>query len=793
MASGQPESGRAELRVGAHVLVQLGAELVTDAEQALLECVKNAYDADAPGCRVVIDTRSSGELVDRLPAAVALKFSRPSENVSVRLEGGDGEVVDVPRVPPDAVVSRTLSYQGSVVVEDNGVGISYDGLGRSWLVVSGSAKRVTGGPKARTPRGRTPLGDKGLGRLGTMKLGDILLVESATAPDAELSYAWFRWGDCESAATVDEVPVAIGRSPNTEGFKGTRVSVLGLRDIAEWRRPARLAELTRSMARLISPFEVASAFPVSLVLDQREQALAMVTDELLNQAVASFSFDWRVDAQGASTLHATARIGRRLFISGRTGELKQRTAEVFGRDGGRAFASHLEKHRRFRNYDGVCADVDGRWFIEVSKEVSGTDVLGQDLSSQPGPFTGAFYYYFFIPDPDGAPDEQAGTGTSAVIGAKASLQIVRDLAGVAILRDGFQVRNNGDWLDLSAGMTTGSTYNMRPENTIGYFALTGAENWVLREKSDREGFVDDAAYRAFLAIARYCRDFANNALVAARRTLDEYFKEVRGPARVDAGGAAKQLGEAGAAIRRIGDLGDQLGALLAEGVGDGDAMASAPLRRERAMALAAQVISAARAATGEVEPTELVRVIEDEVSEARARNVVLVESAAVGQAARGMVHELRTHLEEIRFRAGAIERDRSGKNLKDNVVSIRRSCSAIGAAAAEVDPMLPRSRALKDRLDLRRLVDDYFSARTDRFVEAAVSQVVSGDGTRVRMNRARLLQVIDNLTRNSIYWLERGPREDRRLTVEIGPTGFVFSDTGPGVDPVVEETLLTFS
>jgi signal transduction histidine kinase len=25
--------------------------------------------------------------------------------------------------------------------------------------------------------------------------------------------------------------------------------------------------------------------------------------------------------------------------------------------------------------------------------------------------------------------------------------------------------------------------------------------------------------------------------------------------------------------------------------------------------------------------------------------------------------------------------------------------------------------------------------------------------------------------------------------VEIGPTGFVFSDTGPGVDPVVEETL----
>lgn len=50
----------AELKVGAHVLVQLGSELVTDVEQAILECVKNAYDADAPGCKIDIDTREEG-------------------------------------------------------------------------------------------------------------------------------------------------------------------------------------------------------------------------------------------------------------------------------------------------------------------------------------------------------------------------------------------------------------------------------------------------------------------------------------------------------------------------------------------------------------------------------------------------------------------------------------------------------------------------------------------------------------------------------------------------------------
>ena len=36
----------AHIKVGAHVLTQLGRELVTDVEQALLECVKNAYAPD---------------------------------------------------------------------------------------------------------------------------------------------------------------------------------------------------------------------------------------------------------------------------------------------------------------------------------------------------------------------------------------------------------------------------------------------------------------------------------------------------------------------------------------------------------------------------------------------------------------------------------------------------------------------------------------------------------------------------------------------------------------------------
>ena len=103
--------------------------------------------------------------------------------------------------------------------------------------------------------------------------------------------------------------------------------------------------------------------------------------------------------------------------------------------------------------------------------------------------------------------------------------------------------------------------------------------------------------------------------------------------------------------------------------------------------------------------------------------------------------------------------------------------------------MLPRSRAMKDRVDLRRIFDDYFAQRSEWLAGSAVSHSVEGVPLRVRMNRARLLQVIDNLVRNSVYWLGRGSPEGRSVHVELVPTGFILSDTGPGVDPVVEETL----
>src|SRR5256885_16164388 len=57
MADHQPD----QFRVDPLVVFKLGEELISDETQALLELIKNAYDADASYVRVAINTRETPE------------------------------------------------------------------------------------------------------------------------------------------------------------------------------------------------------------------------------------------------------------------------------------------------------------------------------------------------------------------------------------------------------------------------------------------------------------------------------------------------------------------------------------------------------------------------------------------------------------------------------------------------------------------------------------------------------------------------------------------------------------
>lgn len=793
------------LKVGAHVLVQLGSELVTDAEQAILECVKNSYDADAPWCRIEIDTKENGTATETGPATLR-KFKEPFDTVSVEIFDPSGKlVVASAKIAADSTVERRLHYKGRITIEDNGDGLSPDKVRDSWLVISRSAKRAEHGfKKKKTTLGRTPLGDKGLGRLGSMKLGDILRIETSTAPDQPIAMAQFRWTDCESADVVDDIPVFFQVLPNPDKFKGTRVSILGLRELEDWSRAGRINDLTRSLAKLISPFEVTSTFPVGVSLDGVDHSLVTITDELLRRAIAEFTFSWEFDPiLKENVLVAEARFQKRLFMSRRSGKLAERTEIAFGLDGGAGFAEYLPTYNRLKQFELGTIALDGRWFISLKQKYRFSDLKPQNASAMidPGPFKGAFYFFHL----DIADDADEG----AAAGLGINKDLVKSMSGIAILRDGFRVRSQGDWLGLSSGMTSGSTYNMRVDNTVGYFALSGEQNYLLTEKSDREGFVEDAAYRGFYEISSKCKNFSNDALEQVRRALDDYTRGKilpKGAPTAPTPEASFEIVEYNLrSAREARAEAESAAAKLQADIAklERDAPNANSGATSRALKIASSAIRAievvqSKLTSGKMPNFDLIR-LKQEFDIRSEQTLSLLESAAVGLSARGLAHELRTHLTEIRQRVSSIEKlAKKVASPADAIIldlrSIRASCSAISNAAALIDPMLPRARSAKQTIDLKSLVEEYIKTRVGVLDSAGIKTVISGAGQTVRANRSLLIQVLDNLVRNSIYWLRRADAAGEQsrakvISFQLTRSGFVTWDSGPGVDPKFEESL----
>ena len=146
----------ATFRVSTDILRRLGEELISSFDQGIVELIKNSYDADALKCTVELkDSDSPG---------------------------------------------------GTVVVTDDGYGMSSDDIRDGWLIL-GRSRKVA---RERTPRNRLPAGSKGLGRLGALRMGEEVLL--ATRPYGEMDTEYsihIRWDDFDQSNVIEDVALDI--------------------------------------------------------------------------------------------------------------------------------------------------------------------------------------------------------------------------------------------------------------------------------------------------------------------------------------------------------------------------------------------------------------------------------------------------------------------------------------------------------------------------------------------------------------------------------------------------------
>jgi signal transduction histidine kinase len=210
--------GTTSFSVSSRVALQLGRESISSSITAIVELVKNSYDADA-------------------------------EEIRVRF-------------------ANLGSLDAFIVIEDTGDGMTVDDLKKNWMVIGTSNKL----DRRRTAKERIVTGEKGLGRLGLDRLSSRTEVESIQQGSRTGVRLVVHWGLYEGAnqrlesvehdlysisgLRLDPITGVVRDYP-----KGTRLILRGLKDL--WDEND-IGQLRNELALLLSPFQGPQDFSIHI-------------------------------------------------------------------------------------------------------------------------------------------------------------------------------------------------------------------------------------------------------------------------------------------------------------------------------------------------------------------------------------------------------------------------------------------------------------------------------------------------------------------------------------------------
>lgn len=258
-------------RVEARTLLHLGRDSIKDPVTAVIELVKNSYDADATVVLIELAT---------VPTA-----------------GEPNSAARALRVPD--LLSAGF---GLMTVTDNGAGMSESDLVDKWLVIGSSAKQVA--PLSPINRRRVT-GEKGIGRLSCDRLGPGLEVRSRKTGSDPIG-VWLDWREFEQSGRVlsdvlvpdldDYEMLRPDNWPRDADFAtGTQLVVLALR--TQW-TASRLTALYRELSTLLPPWDDVSDFRIFLDSDVPGAPRGQVETSV--DLAAEVDLDLEVDGQTVS-------------------------------------------------------------------------------------------------------------------------------------------------------------------------------------------------------------------------------------------------------------------------------------------------------------------------------------------------------------------------------------------------------------------------------------------------------------------------------------------------------------
>ncbi|QHC83721.1 hypothetical protein AS589_02430 [Empedobacter brevis] len=747
-----------------HIVKQLGEQLVSDEITALLELIKNSYDADASYVSIEINT--TGQYIKE-------ELFYPKHN-------------------------------GFIIVEDDGFGMSEETIMKSWLIISYSQKRQLKEAKKTTSKGRTPLGDKGLGRLSTQRLADIC--EIFTNKDkTKGTHIAFNWKDFEKEDALSEVQIQ-AESFTPKNKNGTKLILANLNHAEVW-EGQNLEKFKGQVSQIISPYKENRPFEVYLKINGISVDLDKSNEDLRDFAISRFEFDFN---------------GKILEIKGKTkltkfiGNNRDDFNNYLEIDSGKKFYDFLQK-----KYSDI-KKTPTPFFIEFEKkfdfnrDIGGLEVFDGERAN-PGAFNGIIDEFTY--DNWLSSDENL----KEIFGKLSNYrEFAQSQAGIKLFRNGFAVKPFGidgdDWLRLRESQTFASSYYpLRPANVLGYFAIDEGENRELKDKTDREGLVSNPYSRNFFELAFFIRDEINRYQENIRRTYNEFLKayktENSGIKTVSQ--AFNQLKDTKSKSEEVKDDFKKSKSLVSQSIKaldntskivKNDPLFTTDLEKETA-----QRIDSLTEELKTIENTlerleiviskteklnEVIDILEPKIQILEEQLTNFSELASLGLTAESVSHEFASIADRLAEKASFYATKLQAKKLNDSdiyvfIEYINTTVNGLKIQLKHLDPTLKYNREKKSSFKLSDFFKDEKDYYNNRFEKQQIEfSILNENDFSVTINRGKLVQIIDNLLNNSEYWLverkKNEPKFSPSIIIKIEAPWIYISDNGYGISPAVE-------
>lgn len=366
-----------------------------------------------------------------------------------------------------------------------------------------------------------------------------------------------------------------------------------------------------------------------------------------------------------------------------------------------------------------------------------------------GPFDYEAYWY----------NRQKLRGIDSIGNLRAVRALQQQWSGIMLFRDGYRVLPYGedkdDWLSLDRKALASPGYKLNKVQFIGRVQISRLGNPFLIDQTNREGLKETPEKRVFVELLRYVtqyllKNFMDEVQASQKHLeldipqVESLMSSLEARANQTIRTLKRRHSESTPELQDMQEIFDQMKDYF-----------------DRARALAEQT--------------------EDEKTR-------LIHLAGIGLMLEVVAHELARSTESAMKSIATAQAQNLPSDVAATLKILRTEMQTMNKRLRVLDPLSVSARQRRETFDLVELVEEIFSGRAKQFERHRITAKIQGTRTLlVDGVKGMYVQIIENLTSNSVFWLKKRSKEDRsfspKIDVVIDPKGLrlTFSDNGPGI------------